>query len=99
MAGINRLQQPYFLKTDCLLGVVHTGRIDVNFFRAVSLYNTAAVAEVMTHPGFDGGLKQDHSRLPHQRKAELDALCDERTKRYLRETGVKLVHYGQLQPK
>ncbi len=96
MARINRLQQPFFLKTDCLLGVVHTGRIDVNFFRAVSLYNTAAVAEVMTHPGFTSGLDPAKTRLVQQREIELGALCDERTKRYLKEAGIKLVHYGQL---
>jgi len=98
MARINRLQQPFFLKTDCLLGVVHTGRIDVNFFRAVSLYNTAAVAEVMTHPGFSDGLDPAKTRLGRQRKTELEALCDERTRRYLKEAGIKLVHYGQLRP-
>jgi len=38
----------------------------------------------------------NQTRLLHHRKAELDVLCDERTKRYLKETGIKLVHYGRI---
>jgi hopanoid biosynthesis associated protein HpnK len=96
MARINRIQNSDFLKTDCLLGVAHTGKIDVNFFKAVSLYNSAATAEVMTHPGFEDGLDHTETRLVHQRKAEFEALCSERTKQYFRNAGIKLVHYGQL---
>jgi hopanoid biosynthesis associated protein HpnK len=94
MAKINRLQNSDFLKTDCLLGVAHTGKIDVNFFKAVALYNSAATAEVMTHPGFDDGLKQNQRRM--QRKGEFEALCSERTKQYFKDAGIKLVHYGNL---
>lgn len=96
MAMINRIQNPDFLKTDALLGVAHTGRIDVNFFRAVALYNTAATVEVMTHPGLLDGLDRSKTRLLHQRKVELEALCSEKTKQYLEDAGIKLVHYGQL---
>ena len=42
MATINRLQNSKLLKTDALLGVAHMGKIDVNFFKAVALYNPAA---------------------------------------------------------
>jgi hopanoid biosynthesis associated protein HpnK len=94
MAKINRLQNSDFLKTDCLLGVAHTGKIDVNFFKAVALYNSAATAEVMTHPGLDDGLKQSQRRM--QRKGEFEALCSERTKQYFKDAGIKLVHYGNL---
>ncbi len=96
MAKINRIQNSAFLKTNCLLGVAHTGKIDVNFFKAVTLYNLAATAEVMTHPGLADGLNQRQTRLLHQRKAELEALCNERTKQYFENAGIKLVHYGKL---
>jgi predicted glycoside hydrolase/deacetylase ChbG (UPF0249 family) len=96
MAKINRIQNSAFLKTDALLGVAHTGKIDVNFFKAVALYNSAATAEVMTHPGFDDGLEHRQTRLLHQRKGELQALCSERTKQYFKNAGIKLVHYGKL---
>jgi hopanoid biosynthesis associated protein HpnK len=95
LAKINRLQNSDFLKTDCLLGVAHMGKIDVNFFKAVALYNSAATTEIMTHPGFDDETEKRKSSM-HQRKGELDALCSERTKQYLRNAGVKLIHYGQL---
>ena len=96
MAKINRMQNKDFLKNDVLLGIAHTGRIDVNFFKAVTLYNSAATVEVMTHPGFIDGLDADKTRLLHQRKVELDALCSEKTRQYFKDAGIKLVHYGQL---
>ncbi|MHC4623688.1 MAG: carbohydrate deacetylase [Planctomycetota bacterium] len=96
MANINRLQNSDFLKTDALLGIAHVGRIDVNFFRAVALYNSQRTAEVMTHPGFIDGLDPKSTGLLGQRKVELDALCDQRTRRFFQDAGIKLVHYGQL---
>jgi len=96
MARINRWQNRAFFKTDALLGVAHTGNINVNFFRAVSLYNTAATAEVMTHPGYTYDLDATRTRLVKQREVELEALCSEKTKQYFKEAGIKLVHYGQL---
>ncbi|HUW18131.1 MAG TPA: ChbG/HpnK family deacetylase [Sedimentisphaerales bacterium] len=96
MAFINRLQNRDFLVTDMLLGIAHTGKIDVNFFRAVTLYSSASIAEVMTHPGFTDGLKPEKTRLLGQRKVELEALCSEKTKRYFKDAGIKLVHYGQI---
>ena len=96
MAKINYVQNSAFLKTDALLGVAHTGRIDVNFFRAVALYNSAPTAEVMTHPGFPNGLDPAKTRLLRERKVEFEALCSEKTKQYFKDAGIKLVHYGQL---
>jgi hopanoid biosynthesis associated protein HpnK len=96
MARINRLQNSDFLKNDIFLGVAHTGKIDVSFFRTVALYNSAAVAEIMTHPGFVEGMDNVRTRLVRQRKVELDALCSEKTKQYIGDAGIKLVHYGQI---
>jgi hopanoid biosynthesis associated protein HpnK len=96
MAKINRIQNSAFLKTDVLLGVAHTGKIDVNFFKAVVLYNSAATAEVMTHPGLANGLDPGRTRLVEQRKVEFEALYSERTKQYFKDAGIKLVHYGKL---
>jgi hopanoid biosynthesis associated protein HpnK len=96
MAKINRIQNSDFLRTDALLGVAHMGKIDVNFFKAVALYNSAATAEVMTHPGLEDGSNQKQIRHINQRKVEFEALCSERTKQYLKDSAIKLVHYGQL---
>jgi len=96
MAKINRMQNSSFLKTNALLGIAHMGRIDVNFFKAVTLYSSAATAEVMTHPGLADGAEPDETKLLHQQKTELTALCSERTKQYFKDAQIKLVHYGQL---
>lgn len=96
MARINRTQSTGFLKTDALFGVAHTGRANVSFFKAVASYNPVKTAEVMTHPGFANGLDPAKTRLLQQREIELEALCSEKTKRYFKDEGIELGHYGQL---
>jgi chitin disaccharide deacetylase len=96
MAKINRWQNPALFRTDALLGVAHVGKINAAFMRAVSLYNIASTAELMTHPGYTYDLDATRTRLVKQREIELAALCDEKTKHYFKDAGIKLVHYGQL---
>ncbi|MGD1043336.1 MAG: ChbG/HpnK family deacetylase [Sedimentisphaerales bacterium] len=96
MAKINRWQNPSFFKTDALLGVNHVGTINIVFMRAVSLYNTASTAELMTHPGYIYDLDATRTRLVKQREVELEALCSEKTKKFFKDAGIKLIHYGQL---
>ncbi len=96
MAKINRMQNSSFLKTNAILGIAHMGRIDVNFFKAVTLYSSAATAEVMTHPGLADGAEPDETKLLYQQKTELEALCSKRTKQYFKDAQIKLVHYGEL---
>jgi predicted glycoside hydrolase/deacetylase ChbG (UPF0249 family) len=50
----------------------------------------------MTHPGYAEGLTK--TRLIEQRKTELKWLCDPATKQILAEAGLKLVHYGNIDP-
>jgi len=50
----------------------------------------------MTHPGLADGAEPDETKLLHQQKTELTALCSERTKQYFKDAQIKLVHYGQL---
>ncbi len=94
LASINRFQNKDFLKNGAFLGIAHSGRIDVNFFKAAALYNYAAVTEVMTHPAVNSDAFDSQTGL--QREAELKGLCDDRAKRQFSESGIKLVHYGQL---
>jgi chitin disaccharide deacetylase len=96
MAKINRWQNSAFFKTDALLGVAHVGTINAAFMRAVSLYNIASTAELMTHPGYTYDLDATRTRLVKQREVELEALCSEKTKQYFKNAGIKFVHYGQL---
>jgi hopanoid biosynthesis associated protein HpnK len=96
MAKINRIQNSDYLKTEALLGIAHTGRVDVNFLRAVTLYSPAATVEVMTHPGLTDDLNPSQTKLVEQRKVEFEALCSEKTKQCFKDSAIKLVHYGQL---
>ena len=96
MAGINRRQKASMLKNDVLLGVTHIGGIDANFFKAVTLYNSAATAEIMTHPGLPDGTDGEEARSMKQRRVELEGLCDARTKEYFESAHIELVHYGNL---
>ena len=96
MAKINRRQNPSFFKTQATLGIAHTGGINVDFLKAAIINNRAETVEIITHPGFINGLDPTKTRLMQQRKMELDALCDKKTKQYFKEAAVKLVHYGQI---
>ncbi len=94
LGRINRFQNEDFLKSGAFLGIAHTGRIDVNFFKAAALYNYAAVTEVMAHPAVNS--ERFDSQTGLQREAELKGLCDERAKRQFSDSQIKLVHYGRL---
>ncbi|MFH1369860.1 MAG: ChbG/HpnK family deacetylase [Planctomycetota bacterium] len=96
MAKITRWQNRSFFRTDALFGVAHTGKINPTFLRAVALYNQAATAELMTHPGYTYDLDATQTRLVKQREVELEVLCSEKTKQCFKDAGVKLVHYGRL---
>jgi predicted glycoside hydrolase/deacetylase ChbG (UPF0249 family) len=63
---------------------------------AVTLYNSAATSEVMTHPGLADGAETGENKLLHKQKVELEALCSQRTKQYFKDAAIKLVHYGKL---
>jgi hopanoid biosynthesis associated protein HpnK len=96
MARINRLQDSRFLKTDALLGIAHKGKLDASFFKAVTLYSSAQTAEVMTHPGLADTAGPEETKLQHQQRLELEALCSERTRDHFNDAAIKLIHYGNL---
>ena len=98
MARINRWQDDRFIKTDAFLGLNHTGRINVDFWRIVSENITQGVVEVMTHPGsgLSEGLNPAKMSLIEQRKVELEALCSEEVKKVLTDGRIELTHYGKL---
>jgi predicted glycoside hydrolase/deacetylase ChbG (UPF0249 family) len=96
MAKINQKQNPTFIKTQAVLGIAHTGKIDINFLKTAALQDFAETVEIITHPGFIDGLDEIKTRLRHERKMELDVLCDKQTKQYFKNAAIKLVHYGQL---
>jgi hopanoid biosynthesis associated protein HpnK len=96
MAVINRLQDRSLIKTEALIGLTHLGRVDMSFLKAVSLYNHAETAELMTHPATEDNAENSFRAVKFARKAELEALCDERARQYFADAGVELIRYGQL---
>jgi hopanoid biosynthesis associated protein HpnK len=96
MAVLNRFYDSKLIRTEVTYGLTHIGRIDTNFFKAVSLYTSARTAELMTHPATEEDLADSGRLFKMNRKAEFEALCDDRTKKYLHEAGIELVHYGQI---
>lgn len=96
MAGFNRLYDTELFRTDLTYGLTHVGRIEVNFFKAVSLYTTAQTSEVMTHPATADDPAESGKLLKLNRKTEFEGLCDERTKKYFQDAGIELIHYGEL---
>ena len=96
MARFNRLYNNGLSRAEQTLGLSHLGRIDTNFFKAVSLYTEAQISEVMTHPSAEDDPADSGKPFKLNRKAELEALCDERTKKYLQEADIELTHYGRL---
>jgi hopanoid biosynthesis associated protein HpnK len=96
MAVLNRLYDSELLRTEMTFGLTHIGRIDTNFFKAVGLYTSAGTAELMTHPATEDDLADSRRLLRMNRKAEFEALCDDRTKKCLHEAGIELIHYGMV---
>lgn len=86
-----------FIKNDVFFGIAHTGRIDDAFWSEISRTQFVGVAEVMTHPGYPEGLGK--TRLVEQRKIELKWLCAAATKDLLKQAGIELVHYGNINGK
>ncbi len=96
MARINRRQNSTFIKNDVFLGVAHTGKIDVDFWRMVAKNPVEGVVEVMTHPGYAEGLDPTRTRLIEQRQVELESLCSEEVRKSLSDANIELTHYGKL---
>ncbi|MGD9109459.1 MAG: ChbG/HpnK family deacetylase [Phycisphaerales bacterium] len=95
-AAINRRQDKSVIKTEAFVGMTHLGRVDMTFLKAVSLYSHAETTELMTHPSTEDDSDEHFRPVKFARKAELEALCDERAKQYFEDAGFELVNYGQL---
>jgi len=94
LAKINYYQNKRFIKSDSFFGITHSGMIDFNFFRAVSLYSEASVAEVMTHPAVTSSEYEEAKG--QARQSELNGLCDKRTLDSFQKNSLELTHYGMI---
>lgn len=96
MAAINRMQDKRYIRNKRFFGLTHTGKIDVDYWKAFAACPFDGIVEVMTHPGYTEGLDPEKTRLIEQRKTELDALCDDQTRIALSDANIERVNYGNI---
>ncbi len=74
-----------------------TGSLSSASLRGLIEHLPEGTSEIMCHPGvFDADLEKSPTRLKQQRQLELDALLDAGVGRAIRESGVRLMPYRDL---
>ena len=81
---------------DATWGIAHTGRIDEPWLIRAARSVRPGVTEIMTHPGAGEDLDPGETRLLASRAAEREALCAPAVREAFRQSGIELIHYGQL---
>jgi len=86
-----------FLTPDGTLGVVVTGALDEDLFRAIAQTIPEGTWEFVCHPGYnDDDLKSARTRLRESRQTELDVLTRPETRQVLDRHWVELISYRDL---
>ncbi len=82
---------------DHFFGVTLTGSMSTAALRHVIEHLPEGTSEIMCHPGVcDVELEKSATRLKQQRQVELDSLLDAEVGRAVRESGVRLMPYKDL---
>jgi predicted glycoside hydrolase/deacetylase ChbG (UPF0249 family) len=82
---------------DGTLGVVVTGSLDLELFRAIARIIPEGTWEFVCHPGHnDSDLKKANTRLLQSREAELALLTMPDAREILRQNNVSLISYRDL---
>jgi hopanoid biosynthesis associated protein HpnK len=82
---------------DHFFGVMLTGQLCGSALRRLIEQLPEGTSEVMCHPGIcDAELEKSSTRLKQQRQIELNALLDADVARAIRESGVRLMPYRDL---
>jgi hopanoid biosynthesis associated protein HpnK len=85
------------LTTDGTLGIVVTGALDEQLFRAFSDIIPEGTWEFVCHPGYnDDALKTVNTRLRESREAELRLLTMPEVRELLASKGIQLISYRDL---
>ena len=83
--------------TDGSFGVVSTGALDADLFRAIVGSIPDGTWEFVCHPGYvDDDLAKIHTRLRESREKELLVLTSEDARRVLAQNGIELISYADL---
>jgi hopanoid biosynthesis associated protein HpnK len=82
---------------DGSFGVVSTGALDLQLFRAIVDVIPEGTWEFVCHPGYnDADLASVQTRLRESRKKELDVLISPEAKEALQSRGIELISYREL---
>lgn len=85
------------ITTDGSFGVISTGALDAELFRAIVGSIPDGTWEFVCHPGYiDEDLSTIRTRLRESREKELAVLTSEDARRALAENGVELISYADL---
>ena len=84
--------------TDGTVAIAATGKLDQKVLLATLHALPAGTWELVCHPGHaDADLKAVGTRLVQTREVELEALTSEETRNKLRERGIELISYADLE--
>jgi predicted glycoside hydrolase/deacetylase ChbG (UPF0249 family) len=82
---------------DGTLGVVVTGALDEELFRAIAEIIPEGTWEFVCHPGYnDADLRMAKTRLHESREIELHVLTMPEVRELLLNSGIALISYGEL---
>ena len=82
---------------DGTLGIVVTGELDEELFRAIAAIIPEGTWEFVCHPGYnDSDLQQAGTRLLQSRETELRVLMMPEVKELLQNCGISMISYREL---
>jgi hopanoid biosynthesis associated protein HpnK len=85
------------LAPDYFFGVTLTGNLGTNALKNLIARLPEGTSEIMTHPGIcDAALEQNPTRLKQQRQLELEALLAPEVLQAIRDHGIRLIPYRDL---
>jgi hopanoid biosynthesis associated protein HpnK len=97
-AGFRRTVEQFEMRTpDGSFGVVSTGALDLELFRAIVNVIPEGTWEFVCHPGYnDADLASVRTRLRESRKKELEVLISGEARETLESRGIELISYRDL---
>jgi len=98
-AAFNRaIKEEGLLTTDGTVAIAATGKLDQKLLLATLEALPRGTWELVCHPGYvDSDLKAAGTRLVQTREIELQALTSSATREKLRQRGIELISYADLQ--
>lgn len=85
------------ITTDGSFGIVVTGALDHELFRAIVGCIPEGTWEFVCHPGYvDSQLSSVRTRLRESRQKELDVLTSDAARQVLQQHGIELISYSEL---